>query len=465
MPAVNIEESKAQRVQRQQARFRDRGGTFVPSGKNPLVDILLSRTVSGESPSKVKKSLSKSDRVPVVSPVRLKKRIAAVSPVRGSRVQSGGVNAESEAGDLGVVAGSSKATEKEVDLMPRKSSKKRRDTGFAKKEKATSRRKGHTQRATDATATPSKRSADTTTGPPIEEDAAVTGQFTHSYEFRHLKRSAFPSEDDVQTLVELPPKNSGSGRKRKPVTNHSVDDLEEDDVPTPRKRRRPSLVDTPGPSRSGGASSKSSSDGRKKKLKGMRGSQDDEELEGAPERSTSKRNMVQSVTALKSKKAKVSHGNYKIADNDTEPPKPSTSKTASLNDGNMKETVAKKGGKKTAPKVEDASDMLDPPRKRKKLIVNDSVGVDNDDQAPLAAGVDSTNSKPASSSDTLKKNSARMPTDNPKVKPTSRKPSKGPPPDVLERIKAITVDPELIDDGPDPLDCLPKTRRKHAHRT
>lgn len=29
---------------------------FVPSGKNPLVDILLSRTVSGESPSKAKKA-------------------------------------------------------------------------------------------------------------------------------------------------------------------------------------------------------------------------------------------------------------------------------------------------------------------------------------------------------------------------------------------------------------------------
>ncbi|KAG6374135.1 hypothetical protein JVT61DRAFT_4781 [Boletus reticuloceps] len=49
---VSAEESKAQRLKRQQARFRDRGGVFVPSTSNPLVDILLARTVSGDSPSK-----------------------------------------------------------------------------------------------------------------------------------------------------------------------------------------------------------------------------------------------------------------------------------------------------------------------------------------------------------------------------------------------------------------------------
>jgi hypothetical protein len=69
MLPVTVEESKAQRLQRQQARFRDRGGSvprtyieltlialfsaFVPSEKNALKDILLARTVSGESPSKV----------------------------------------------------------------------------------------------------------------------------------------------------------------------------------------------------------------------------------------------------------------------------------------------------------------------------------------------------------------------------------------------------------------------------
>ncbi|KAG9308696.1 hypothetical protein JVU11DRAFT_11653 [Chiua virens] len=51
---VSTEESKAQRLKRQQSRFRDRGGAFVQSDSNPLVDILLARTVSGESPSKAR---------------------------------------------------------------------------------------------------------------------------------------------------------------------------------------------------------------------------------------------------------------------------------------------------------------------------------------------------------------------------------------------------------------------------
>ncbi|KAF8999766.1 hypothetical protein BDQ17DRAFT_1410526 [Cyathus striatus] len=40
---IAIEESRAQRLQRQQARFRDRGGIFVPTNRNTLADILLGR--------------------------------------------------------------------------------------------------------------------------------------------------------------------------------------------------------------------------------------------------------------------------------------------------------------------------------------------------------------------------------------------------------------------------------------
>ncbi|EGO02916.1 hypothetical protein SERLA73DRAFT_70406 [Serpula lacrymans var. lacrymans S7.3] len=64
MLAVPVEESKAQRLQRQQARFRDRGGIFVPAAKNTLIDILLSRTVSGESPPKSRESADSSYQSP-----------------------------------------------------------------------------------------------------------------------------------------------------------------------------------------------------------------------------------------------------------------------------------------------------------------------------------------------------------------------------------------------------------------
>ncbi|ETW79767.1 hypothetical protein HETIRDRAFT_428192 [Heterobasidion irregulare TC 32-1] len=56
----SIEESKAERQQRHQARFRDRGGIFVPSTTNDLVGILLSRKFNAESPRKVRSSPRKS---------------------------------------------------------------------------------------------------------------------------------------------------------------------------------------------------------------------------------------------------------------------------------------------------------------------------------------------------------------------------------------------------------------------
>ncbi|KIL71751.1 hypothetical protein M378DRAFT_242040 [Amanita muscaria Koide BX008] len=51
---VGVEESRAQRHQRQLSRFRDRGGIFVPTTRNTLADILLKRRAA--SP---KKSLSR----------------------------------------------------------------------------------------------------------------------------------------------------------------------------------------------------------------------------------------------------------------------------------------------------------------------------------------------------------------------------------------------------------------------
>ncbi|KAL6308938.1 hypothetical protein BKA93DRAFT_746666 [Sparassis latifolia] len=49
---LTVEASRAKRLERQQSRFRDRGGIFVPSTHNALLDILLARGVNGESPAK-----------------------------------------------------------------------------------------------------------------------------------------------------------------------------------------------------------------------------------------------------------------------------------------------------------------------------------------------------------------------------------------------------------------------------
>ncbi|KAI0776777.1 hypothetical protein BD413DRAFT_610361 [Trametes elegans] len=48
--APTVEESREKRIERQQARFRDRGGIFKPSERNGFLDILLARGVNGESP-------------------------------------------------------------------------------------------------------------------------------------------------------------------------------------------------------------------------------------------------------------------------------------------------------------------------------------------------------------------------------------------------------------------------------
>ncbi|GJE92917.1 hypothetical protein PsYK624_090760 [Phanerochaete sordida] len=47
-----VEESRVKRVEKQQSRYRDRGGLFVPADTNPLLDVLLARGVNGESPTK-----------------------------------------------------------------------------------------------------------------------------------------------------------------------------------------------------------------------------------------------------------------------------------------------------------------------------------------------------------------------------------------------------------------------------
>ncbi|KAI1789661.1 hypothetical protein LXA43DRAFT_552863 [Ganoderma leucocontextum] len=52
LPGGSVEASRAQRIERLQARYRDRGGIFKPADHNPLLDLLLARGVNGESPSR-----------------------------------------------------------------------------------------------------------------------------------------------------------------------------------------------------------------------------------------------------------------------------------------------------------------------------------------------------------------------------------------------------------------------------
>ncbi|KAF8346693.1 hypothetical protein F5887DRAFT_91053 [Amanita rubescens] len=85
---LGVEESRAHRHQRQQSRFRDRGGIFKPSNRNTLVDILMGRRApsprksmrrsASYSPSKRDKTPSRPD----VDKTRVSCNDSAVSPTK-----------------------------------------------------------------------------------------------------------------------------------------------------------------------------------------------------------------------------------------------------------------------------------------------------------------------------------------------------------------------------------------------
>ncbi|KAH9852881.1 hypothetical protein C2E23DRAFT_824035 [Lenzites betulinus] len=80
---ATVEASREKRIERQQARFRDRGGIFKPSERNSLLDILLARGVNGEAPPRAnspRRSRSRS-----ASPVRKGRKPAKSRKSEGSR--------------------------------------------------------------------------------------------------------------------------------------------------------------------------------------------------------------------------------------------------------------------------------------------------------------------------------------------------------------------------------------------
>ncbi|KAI0692324.1 hypothetical protein BC835DRAFT_1416619 [Cytidiella melzeri] len=77
----SVEESRLKRVEKQNARYRDRGGIFVPADTNPLLDVLLARGVNGESPTK----LANAPRSRTSSPSRKKAKAGTESPSKAAK--------------------------------------------------------------------------------------------------------------------------------------------------------------------------------------------------------------------------------------------------------------------------------------------------------------------------------------------------------------------------------------------
>ncbi|KAI6019496.1 hypothetical protein PISMIDRAFT_19067 [Pisolithus microcarpus 441] len=235
VPKVAVEESKAQRIQRQQARFRDRGGTFVPSDKNPLADILLARTVTGESPSKAKSlHSSKTERLlPTASPVR---RTAVLSPSRDSsnaaRPKGAGSLSEKAFQENSSVPGSSKAAKRVVECVRKKGSKKRKathveDISADENEESKLSRKPKARRP--------KKSA--------QYNIATPKCKARTTAVPAARKGVVESEDD-QTLVEAPQKAGGRGKKRKSVVIEDTFDMSGDDHPATTRKRMSRLQKT-----------------------------------------------------------------------------------------------------------------------------------------------------------------------------------------------------------------------------
>ncbi|KAJ3530003.1 hypothetical protein NMY22_g8752 [Coprinellus aureogranulatus] len=75
----NVEESRQQRLQRAQARFRDRGGIFVPTNRNTLIDILLGKKEATPKRSTRSRSRSVSPHKPSASPTSRKGKRVSLS--------------------------------------------------------------------------------------------------------------------------------------------------------------------------------------------------------------------------------------------------------------------------------------------------------------------------------------------------------------------------------------------------
>ncbi|KAG5642706.1 hypothetical protein DXG03_002309 [Asterophora parasitica] len=235
---IVVEESRAQRLQRQQARFRDRGGIFVPSNRNTLADILMGRKAA--SPKRVfgrarSSSLSPSKR----GSGRMRSEGAPEPPqtLRASPRKAARKDVEED----GPVAGPSRLPELSASKATKKPSRK----STTAKSKTTSTTGTATTTTTTITA-PKKGKAKATSDDDVDKAPAKRRG-------RPSKAKPITDDDDENTPKDdPPPKPKGKGkRSAKPSAKRAtkkkaglVDQAEEDDP-------QPAAPTHPNPKRAG----------------------------------------------------------------------------------------------------------------------------------------------------------------------------------------------------------------------
>ncbi|KAJ8592363.1 hypothetical protein M405DRAFT_879976 [Rhizopogon salebrosus TDB-379] len=485
MLPVTVEESKAQRIQRQQARFRDRGGAFVPSEKNPLIDILLSRTISGESPSKLVTKSPYRHRNRSISPSKAKRDKKASKP-QESLLKSlcSNTNADAQAGLLSGNAVAGPSTESVRKAVKTETKKKaattRKGRGRTKtsnyddvpevekpKEKPPPKRRGRPPK-TKALASDPGIGVDPE--PPKRKTKTSKAKPPGKSKTRTKLAVAPQSDDDDDTLVEAPRLKGQS--KRKPVIVTINSDGEDESIPVNgAANANPSLLKSPYR-----RSSAKDAPLNRAKAKGRTEAQPDEAEPMVPTEASQTRK------------------HPKRAEANEESPGPVESRTyASLTvEIPMKKSVI--SSKRSAPDGRDPE--LEQPTKRAKVIKLQSaksMPLSNSTSVSKPNTEDTTVKKPSSAmkKDTNRKKARPPESDDedhlPKKpapkrarfveeskplvqissekqkenvvsrkakieKPASKSKSRGPPKNVLDRIKAsVTV---IDDSDADPLDCL-----------
>ncbi|OAX37720.1 hypothetical protein K503DRAFT_771212 [Rhizopogon vinicolor AM-OR11-026] len=480
MLPVTAEESKAQRIQRQQARFRDRGGAFIPSEKNPLVDILLSRTISGESPSKLATKPPYRHRSRSISPSKANRNKKANKPqesLLNAKDLRSNANIETQAGLLSenVVAGpSTESGGKTAKTQTKKVGPARKGKGKAKithddevpiaekpKSKPAPRRKGRP---------PKTKAIDIDVVPEPPKRKVKTSKAKTSDKLKTKDKLAeAPQSDDEGTLVEAPRLKAQSRRKPVMVTINSDN---EDNVISDDKIAN---AEPPLTMKSGYKSSTKAAPLNRAQAKQRTEVRKDEdesneaEIEASRTRKNSKRaEAEESPNAVKSK----THGSMTV---EVPTKKSVTSSKRSAPDGEYAEQPTKRTKviklQSARPLPLSNSIATSKPSADDPAIKKPSSAVQKDtnrkkDRPPESDDENHLPKKPAPkrarfveeakplvhiSSEKQKENT--VPRKTRTGKPTSRSKSRGPPQDIIDRIKAsATV--QVDDSDPDPLDCL-----------
>lgn len=489
MLPVTVEESKAQRLQRQQARFRDRGGAFVPSEKNALKDILLARTVSGESPSKVATKSPHRHRSRSASPSKARRNKTATKAQRSPIKDKISCLKTDTGAPAYLVSGNAASS---VDHRAGPSTESGGKAQKKKKAKPTTRKgKGKAGDIDEAETTkvkpaPKRRGRPPKTKPQasdldIDGDTEPSNRMTRTSKAKppdiskvKAKLVEAPRSDDEGTLVETPRPKTHSKRKPVIVTIESDDE----DVPMPDNKPATAEPDAIPKSAHKRPSAKDAPLNRvqaKQRTENRKEHSDEEPTDASQMRKRSKWTKVhqESPNSVKTK----TYGSLTV---DIPMKKSTTNPKRSAPDDNVREDVKQPLKKPKVSKFQSAISLplsnsveaskpdvegpaikklhstMKQGTKRKKERPPESDDEDHMPKKPVSKKA-RFNEEPKLgvyiSSEKQKENT--LPSKKSRTeKPSSRSKSRGPPKDVLDRIKASVSLHRIDDSEPDPLDCL-----------